>query len=69
MQSTTLSLSLANRRSMMAAIRSRKMAPWDEFADDAAIESDYYLHRPATSRGRRDRVRVPMAPRLPDDWL
>lgn len=53
MQSTTGPSSHARRRSTIPANGFWKMAPWDEFADDAAIESDFYLHRPVAGRGRR----------------
>jgi hypothetical protein len=35
----------SSRRPKNPQARSRNMAPWDEFADDAAIESDFYVMR------------------------
>jgi hypothetical protein len=49
----------ATRRPIIAGARSRNMAPWDEIADDAAMESDYYLTLRAAKSGRRRLVDHP----------
>ena len=50
------------RRPKVTRIQSRKMAPWDEIADDAAMESDYYL-APKIANSGRSRLFDPLLPR------
>jgi hypothetical protein len=53
MAQTTVGQTISpTRRPKVMRNRSRKMAPWDEIADDAAMESDYYLAPRAANFGR-----------------